>query len=166
MYIRMISKKAKWEQDKSKSNINDTSADIITNCLKTSNETLSLWYVEKEEEIDKAIIALSSNRDFVNRLDYIIIPDEYIIKYKLELGKTNGESPYTEFNGNHFDIINVKYGVLGVVSKMIFDIIVNNGKIVRVPESEIKNKLISAINQNILNINAIKQTLLEEVQAG
>ena len=110
MYVRMINKKAKWEQDKNK-NISDISSDIITNCLKTSQDTLSLWYVANEDEIDDAIIALSSNRDYVNRLDYIVIPDEYIKSYNLELNKEEGNSPYISFNNNHYNIININYSL-------------------------------------------------------
>lgn len=158
----MISKRAKWEQDKDRE-IKDTSADIITNCLKTSDETLSLWRIDDEADIDKAIIALSSNREKVSRLDYIIIKDEYIEKYKLELSKSNGKSPYTEFNDNHFDIINVKYGVLGTVSEMIFEIINEDSGIVRIPEREIKRKLNEAKELNILNLNSMKKSLLKDI---
>lgn len=159
----MISKKARWEQDKKNSDIKDTSADIITNCLKTSNETLSLWYVDKEEEIYKAIIALSANKDFLSRLDYIVIPDECITKHKLKLEKTIGESPYIDFNNNHFDIVEVKYGVLGEICNMIFELIKDKGEIKRVPLSDVKNMLINAINENLLNKDAMKESLLKDI---
>lgn len=162
MYIRMINKKAKWEEDINK-DIDDTSADIITNCLKTSNETLSLWYVKDEDEINKAIVALSSNRDYINKLDYIVIPDEYIEKYKLKLKKSPGDSPYTEFNENHFDIVNVKYGVLGDVSKMVFEIVNNGDKIKRISMGKIKKLLIDANSKKILDKSVMKESLLEEI---
>lgn len=158
----MINKKAKWEEDINK-DIDDTSADIITNCLKTSNETLSLWYVKDEDEINKAIVALSSNRDYINKLDYIVIPDEYIEKYKLKLKKSPGDSPYTEFNENHFDIVNVKYGVLGDVSKMVFEIVNNGDKIKRISMGKIKKLLIDANSKKILDKSVMKESLLEEI---
>lgn len=162
MFIRMVNKKAKWEQDKKK-DINEISSDVITNCLKTSDETLSLWYIENEYDMDKALIALSSNRDLVNKLDYIVIPDENLKMYTLEVKKSPGDSPFTEFNDNHYNIIDINYLKLGEVSKMILDLINNDGKIVRVHEKEIKQKLINALNNKLINVNDVKGTLLLDI---
>lgn len=159
----MINKKAKWEQSKSKK-VEDLSSDIITNCLKTSNETLSLWCITDDSEIDDAIIALSSNRELIQKLDYIIIPDKYIDTYKLKLKDNSGGSPYGSFNSKHRDIININYSLLGVISEMILDIINNkDGEIVRVYEDQIKEKLKSALNRNILNTNSMNKKLLEKL---
>lgn len=163
MYIRMINKKAKWEQDKNK-NISDISSDIITNCLKTSQDTLSLWYVENEDEIDNAIIALSSNRDYVNRLDYIVIPDQYIKDYNLELNKEEGNSPYISFNNNHYNIVNINYSLLGRIAEMIVDIINNGQKIERIHEKVIKSKLKTAIEKKLLDTQKMKESLLSDIE--
>jgi hypothetical protein len=161
----MINKKATWEQDKDKK-INDLSSDIITGCLRTKENTLSLWELseETEVEIDKAILALSSNRDSVQRLDYIIVPDEYLVKYSLKVKNSPGRSPYKDFNDRHFDIINVNYYLLGQVSSMILDIMNNEGKIKRVHQQKIEDDLICAFNRGTLNKTAMSQKLLDNIK--
>lgn len=158
----MINKKAKWEQDKDKK-VKDISSDIITNCLKTSQETLSIWYAENDDEIDKAIIALSANRDFINKLDYIILEDDDIKKYNLEINKSEGNSPYIEFNENHYDIVNINYSILGNVAEMILQKIKSGEKINRISEANIKAKLKKAMEKNILNKQQMSKDLLKEI---
>lgn len=163
MYLRMISKKAKWEENRNKC-IGDLSSDIITNCLRTSNDTLSLWYLDDNSEIDEAIIALASNRDLLQKIDYLIIPDEYIKKYSLSLEWENGNSPYERFNNQHWNIVNLNYSKLGVVSEMILDIINSgSGKIERVYEDEVAEKLHVAIRAGNLKMGRLSEKLQEKL---
>ena len=158
----MINKKAKWEQEKNKAT-KDLSSDIITVCLRTLDETLSLWYLENDSEIDDAIIALSSGRDLINNIDYLIIPDNYVVKYSLVLKENIGRSPYEKFNKNHRDIIDINYSILGVISTMILDVINNGGEIVRVYDDKVQEKLSSALENGFLNTKTMKPSLLKKI---
>lgn len=163
MYLRMINKKAKWEQSKLDP-LEEISSDAITGCLRTQNETLSLWKIEDEAMISDAIIALASNREIIQKLDYLIIPDSEISEFNLELREQLGESPYHDFNKNHLDIINLNYYKLGVVSNMIRKIINSDkGRITRVNEVEIEKLLCSAIEENKINIEDLSESLAEKL---
>lgn len=163
MYLRMINKKAKWEESK-KTRIPELSSDIITNCLRTTEETLSLWHIDDIHKIDDAIIALASNRDLIQKLDYLIIPDEYIEKYDLHLKENDGKSPYEDFNKEHRDIINVDYEKLGIVSEMILDIMNNTSSTIkRVYEDEVLAKLTEALKDGKITQTKLKKSLLEAI---
>ena len=66
LLVRKINK-AKWQQiDLTISN--DASGDAITNCLKTKSNTLSVWMIDSENQIDDAFLALLANQDRIETI--------------------------------------------------------------------------------------------------
>ncbi len=160
MYVRMISKRGKWNNVKDKS-YGELSSDAVTKCLKTTGETLSLWYAKDEKDIDKAIVALASTKERIDTLDYIVIEDSLIDSYELELSNTEGKSAYVEFNKQHFDIIGLNYLKLGKVIELIHNIVSKEeDAIKRIKSKQIKQKLKSALDNGKLSENHINKDLL------
>jgi len=161
MYLRMITKKAKWEQSLSME-IDALSSDLITGCLRTQGETLSLWRLESYEMVNEAIVALASNRELIQHLDYMIIPENKLSDYGFDIEFNCGHTPYEEFNKNHYDIIKLNYEKLGNVSQMILELNKSDSnKIVRVYQDDVKLLLKKAINEGKINEDKLKPKLKE-----
>jgi hypothetical protein len=74
-YIRKISR-AKWQKGYEEGSIpSDANADAITGCTRTSDNTLSLWKVDNEGQIDEAILALSTSFQRLDGIDVLLIDD-------------------------------------------------------------------------------------------
>lgn len=162
-YIRMIGKKGQWEEDKGKE-IGEIRSDIVTNCLRTSGNTLSLWKIDSTEETEEALIALSSNRDRLQKLDYILIPAEVINNSGLVLKKSEGKSPYLNFNDKHYDITSLNYDSLGKVVKLVLDLINKpECNIERKGQGVIEDLLLKAISESKIKKETLKDTLAKEL---
>lgn len=76
LLVRKINR-SKWFQ----TNIyegEDISGDAITNCLKTTRNTLSTWRINSETEIEDAILAMASGFDHIDTIDVIPINPEHL----------------------------------------------------------------------------------------
>lgn len=162
-YFRMIGKKAQWIQYYNL-NLESVCSDIVTNCLRTTDNTLSLWKVSSEEEIEKAVIALSSRRDNVQKFDYILIPEDIMDEIGLILKDSDGKSPLKSFNDKHCDIIELNYSKMGIVVKLIQDLLKNDeNSIKRVHLSEVKKLLSDAISKEELDQNMLSDRLISDL---
>jgi hypothetical protein len=94
---------------------------LITNSLKTTNNTLSVWRVESEAEIEKAVLAIVSESQHLDAIDIIKLDPEEIERGKLELTNSPGKTPFKEFIQNHCDIVKLDYGSLGKVAEIIIN---------------------------------------------
>ena len=70
LLVRKINR-AKWDQN----NIcegESPSGDAITIDLRTKNNTLSIWEINSEDEIEDAVLALTVAGDTLNTIDIVI----------------------------------------------------------------------------------------------
>jgi hypothetical protein len=68
----------------------DASADAITGCLRTKSNTLSFWYVESDEQITDAILAIVSGFEKAETIDIIKIDPDCFTKNNLNIRKLTG----------------------------------------------------------------------------
>lgn len=118
-FVRKI-EYAKWRQR----NILEgepPSADAITNCMKTRQNTLSLWKIDNENQLEDAVLAIATAGDHIDALDLIYIDFNMIID-DLCLDDDNlGETPYEEFKDRHTDVTKLDYISLGILAESIIE---------------------------------------------
>jgi hypothetical protein len=121
LLVRRINR-AKWEQIKSE-DYEDVSADAITNCLKTSNNELSVWKINNETELENAILALitGKSQEKLSTLHYVILNEEFVLQNGLELKNTSGDTAVETLKNTHSDISNLTYKKLGIVKTLILE---------------------------------------------
>ena len=160
LLVRKI-EKSKWMQ-KNILNGELASADAITNSLKTTNNTLSVWRVESEAEIEKAVLAIVSESQHLDAIDIIILDQEEIKSKKLELTNSLGKTPFKEFIHNHCDIVQLDYGSLGKVA----DIIINSFKKnrdTRYTKSQLKKIISDGIVQGSVKIEELNENIIRKL---
>lgn len=158
LLVRRINR-AKWEpiniEDKE-----DVSADAITNCLKTSNNDLSVWEIENESEIENAILALvtGKSQEKLSTLHYVILNKEDILKNGLELNSTSGDTVVEILKNTHKDISNLTYKKLGIVKTLILESINSEHFTTK---KQLKVIIKKALQEGKVDIDSLNEKLVE-----
>ena len=84
--IRKIGQ-AKWKKQEVLKG-NPVPADAITSCLRTSSNTLSTWEIDTLDSLNSAILAISTNVDYLETMDFVAIPKQNVIDSGLDIEQT------------------------------------------------------------------------------
>ena len=157
--VRKINR-SKWESKID----DDICADAITACLRTQNNTLSVWKIESKEEINNVILALStgSNQEKVATINYILFDYEEVNKSGLILKSTKGDTALKSAIENHLDFTDLNYIRLGKVKDLILDCIANKNTGI-FTRSQIIKMLKKAIEDQKINVQDLNQRLLNDI---
>lgn len=162
--VRMLERQ-KWENC---SNVNDghlnTPADTITADLKTRSNTLSLWSIDKLEDLSEAVLALAVGRNKITRLDVMILEETTLQAAGLEVKNTpeNGHTPVTGFEKSHYDIVELNFEKLGELSKVIIDNIQDTSKCIRFSKGRVSEVLHEGYRENKFNLSNVDPKLEKE----
>ncbi len=97
------------------------SADAITNCLKTQNNTLSLWQISDIDKIDdEGGLALIGTLQSIATIDTIIFTEEEFKSLGFELKNSEGKTAVLGLKNTHSDIINLDIFSLTEFSKYLY----------------------------------------------
>jgi hypothetical protein len=156
--VRRINR-AKWDQVDIYND--DSSADAITLCLKTTNNDLSTWLVDSEDNIDTAILALitGSRQDSLSTIHIVYFDESIIAEKSLNLTETLGDTLITTIKDKHRDISELTYSKLGNVKDIVLDCLRNN-RFKTITRANLKTMLAKSIEQGLLD----KSNLSEEIQ--
>ena len=161
LLVRKINR-AKWMQ-------NDicgdeaVSADAITNCMKTTNNTLSAWRIDSEDDIDDAILVIVSNHQHLDTIDVVCLNPTELSKCGISLKDTAGQTPIKEFVQHHVDISDLTYKSLGDVADQIIQLI-KTDKIKRYTRPTIKKLLQNGINSGLLRKEDLPESIIKHLE--
>ncbi|MCK8143374.1 hypothetical protein MW871_15895 [Flavobacterium sp. I-SCBP12n] len=157
--VRRINR-AKWDQVDISND--DSSADAITLCLKTSNNDLSTWLVDSEAEIDTAILALitGSRQENLSTIHIVYFDETVITEKSLSLNSTLGDTIINSLTNKHRDISELTYSKLGSVKEIVLDCLRNN-RFKTITRSNLKKMLVKSIEDGLIE----KTSLSEELQS-
>lgn len=91
LLVRKI-EKAKWMQNDIVGS-EDISADAITNCMKTTGNTLSTWQIPGDNEIPEAILAIVSGHQYLDTIDIVCLDRSSLEIQGIALQSTLGNTP-------------------------------------------------------------------------
>lgn len=160
LLIRKINK-SKWYQIDIK-NDNDVSADAITNCLKTTKNTLSVWSIENENDIEKAILAIASNLDHIETIDVVILNDEKLQEFGIKIITSMGNTPIESLKEIHRDLSELTFSKLGHIKDHIVERI-RNDKIKRFTKGDLKKLLKKAIEKGFLELDDLNESVRSKI---
>jgi len=159
-YIRKIDI-GKWMQNSKVTDHTKLSADVITNCLKTKQNTLSLWKINTLDKLNEALIAITSGMDHLDRIAIVFFEDGKL-NADLNLKICAGRTPFSDFEDNHCDIVELNYDSLGKFSKVVHEAIKENNY-EQISKANIKELLNKAIVENKLNISTISEDIKKKL---
>ena len=118
--VRRINR-AKWQQVLNEDDTSDSSADAITNCLKTTNNDLSVWKIDTIKGLEKAILALITGRQQtkLSTLHYVLLDETVVLEKGLSLTDSAGDTVVDSLKNSHKDISKLTYHKLGIIKDLI-----------------------------------------------
>lgn len=148
-----------WEKEASKiEHINDVCSDAITKCLSTRGNTLSTWEIETEDNLEEAILAITSSADHLDTIDVICIEMEDIDKYGINIKSSVVPNPVEDLINSHKDIYNLTYKSLGDFACLILSYVRGN-KRKRFGVKKIKELIEKAIKDGRVNVDLLKEDI-------
>ena len=160
LFVRKINR-SKWNS--SDDNVFNLPSDAITSCTRTSRNTLSVWKITSENDLDEAVLALASNFQKLEAIDVVILDGDYLVKATIEQEQTNGITPVTDLIEYHYDLKNLNYYKIGLVAEHIIKRIRLN-KVKRYTITELKELLKKAIEQDRLKIEDLNESVAELIK--
>jgi len=160
LLVRKINR-SKWNN--ADEDIFKLSSDAITSCLRSSRNTLSVWKIESENNLDEAVLALISNFQKLESIDIVTLDGDYLIKAMVEQEQTEGITPISDLVDSHYDLKNLNYYKIGIVAEHIIQRIRLN-KVKRYTINELKIILKKAIEQDRLKIEDLHVSVAELVR--
>lgn len=168
IYVRKISK-AKWPSEEEilakefdAEIIPSVRADALTSCLKTSQNTLSVWAVENstDEEIEKAILALITNTKLerLNRIQVVYFSKEEVLSLGLPLEASDGDTVIESLSKLHNDLVDLNYEKLGKVSQLIISSL-RSESVKTYNEKKLKTMLLKAIQEGVVDQKLLHPSL-------
>lgn len=170
-YIRKISRH-KWQEEPlsdipevAQNQINNVSADAITNCLKTTSNKLSLWRVDIDQNnfTINDVIPLIMNFERPNNCDVVYIPESLLLNTNLILQQSENDAntPIEQYKKTHYNIIVNNYAGLGKFSKVVLQSLCNHK---RYKVREVETKLKEMLENHVIEQQMISSKLFEKIK--
>jgi hypothetical protein len=141
----------------------DISADAITNCLRTNRNTLSVWEVDSESNIDEAVLTIVSGHQHLETIDVVPMDAEYLKENEIDCIRTDGLTPIDNLIKTHIDLACLSYRKLGIIAYHIADNITKQ-MIIRYTKVRLKEILNRAIREGRLKLEDLSDLLKKKLE--
>ena len=159
--VRKI-ERGKWEQNDIRNGA-EVSADAITICMKTKNNTLSVWEVDNCLTLDNAVLAMVAASDTLEAIDIVAFDKAKVMEAGLTIVNTPGNTPVTHLISTHHDIADLTYSGLGLLAKFHVNAF-KNAMAIRFTKAQLKKILVSAIDNGHLILGDLKDSISTKLQ--
>jgi len=120
-------------------------ADAITGCLRTKDDSLSLWRCTSDgHEIDQVFLALATgplNSDF-DTMDIVLVPENNLVEEGLIIEGIQGDTTIENLRLRHVDLVQLDLDKLGKFAKLLA---------ARIRESHVRRKTVAQIKELVRN---------------
>lgn len=161
--VRKIAR-AKWPEDKC--DIMDLYGDAISD-LRTTENTLSLWRIESEDDLPTAALALSasSKSDSIETISLVWISEDLIREKLIPIDEHSpGDTVVSDLVNLHRDLYGITYKSLGDIADILMSELIEKNHYKRYPRSEVKASLAKAYNENRIAQEKCLPELLAEIK--
>ena len=134
--------------------------------LRTSDNTLSVWKADTEEDVEDALVALALNRDSVGKLSYCLL-DETELK-NIEINVSDdipGTAPGLdeEILKKHRDLIDLDYWRIGYLAEMLLNKLQDKKNQKFLTKRETETLLKKYRDNDKIDMNKMKDKLLKNL---
>lgn len=143
-------------------NSSDIKADAITNCMRTSHDSMSVYEISSKADIDNAFLAIASNFDRLETFDVVMMDKKVFIDSGINVLNNPGLTPVKDLKNTHWDISDLRYANLGTIAQHINSCVSSNN-VMRRSRGELKNIIEKAITDGRLKLNTLRERLQQEL---
>ncbi len=160
LLIRKI-KRTRWEQDGTVPD--NVPADAITRgCMRTIENTFSVWEVVDKDAVSEGVLAIASSGDNIETFEAVQLDPEHLRSNGVDSKQSKGATPIEDLVDTHRDLVNLTYKEVGIIAHHVADKI-RKGKIKRYVLGEIKKLLLDAIDEKRLKASALKPKIIKQL---
>lgn len=146
-------------------NVSHICADAITNCMKTKKNSMSVYEITSEADINEAFLVIASTFDHADAFDVVLMEKEEIMNLNMNLIQNPGITPIQSLENTHYDISNLSYSKLGIIADYIIGRIRDN-RIIRCTKGELREIFKEAITNGRLAPDLITERFRQELNMG
>lgn len=156
LLLRKITR-TKWNACDKSSDI-PVSADAVTRCTSTTNNTLSLWAAANSSDLELAKLALIGALDKDDKIDFVVFSKDELESEGLRLVESPQKTFNAELSKMHWDIVDLNVNSLNSIAKLI------QLKLINQEESSINREKIGKLiiwgaEQGMIEIDAVSASL-------
>ncbi|HDY7398698.1 TPA: hypothetical protein RRF16_004310 [Klebsiella pneumoniae] len=148
LLLRKISR-SKWQPNMELQPA-DYSADAITGCTRTSENTLSVWIGESQNfqspEVEKLVVALASAMPQPATIDLVWLSSDWLANKGIEIVESDGDSKLANYNCHHRDLANLTHEKLSLVGEHIVNQLSEPANYKRFKKNELVNLVDKWVN--------------------
>ncbi len=138
-------------------------ADAVTSCLRTSGDTLSVWRIADDTEIETGIMAIVGTLETIQGFHYLVLEEDAVLALGLNINESAGGSFVTELNGRHADIVNLTYDKIGLVADEMRRKI-SLEEYDQITASKVKKRIKEAIENGTVKVEDLSDKLLRDLK--
>jgi len=161
LLIRKI-ERTKWLQNDI-TNGAEVSADAITNCLKTKNNSLSVWRIEDDSAVEDAVLAIVSNSQHPDTIHVALLHEREVLASGFQLEAKLGVTRVERLRDTHCDICGLTYGSLGLIARLIVECF-QQERVHTFTSGMIKNLLKKAIEEGELEEGDLEDSMRSKLR--
>lgn len=171
-YVRMINQ-TKWVKCLDIDKITNAScipADLITNDLKTTGNTLSLWKINSldETELIETVLALSLAREDFATLDVLIMEESILnsFGFSVESSPDSANTKYENAKARHYDLTNLNYQNLGNFSECILKVMENRSFFMkRYTRSKVVSLIVDHCKKELISVEILNEKMRNKINS-
>lgn len=153
--LRKIDNKVNWDQEPEELKwlYGEIPADLL-NDFSTKDNRISVYELDQDQEnLERIIAALASNREKADKLDFIIVKKKIIENLDISMEQKNGATPDFEVNGFHIDLAFLTGNKLNKLAREFW----LNGEIYRYTPPRILKIIANSFNNGHIPVEHIKK---------
>jgi len=136
----------------------EVSADAITNCMKTKGNALSVWKVASESSLDQAILAMSSQFEYLETIDVVVLDEPVLQDAGLQIVATPSTTTVEHLVNTHRDIVGLTYASLGTLARFIVEGF-KADRVRRFTRGQLRKLLAQALKDGTLSMQDVKESV-------
>lgn len=165
-YLARKISRPKWEP-KPYTGPEDVRADAITGCLRTLNDTLSLWQCSQDNaDVADVALALAASMEKIEGMHVVLLPksDLSIDGFSFEVTPEHANTPVEDLCARHVDLVNLTMTLLCSLARRIATNVRQGLSLYQFTRREVRDILCRAVKAARVDINSLKNDVRSEIQ--
>ncbi|WKW33196.1 hypothetical protein KIH13_04725 [Pseudomonas viridiflava] len=138
-------------------------ADAITQCLKTTGNTLSFWRINSPADILEGVLAIAAANERLDTIDVVVIEEACFLQRGIAIRETPGQTVCPDLVSSHRDLAELNIVHLGFVSEAIAEQI-RLGKTERFTLTKLREIIQGALKTGRLSYDLLSEGIQKKVQ--
>tara|TARA_R110002110_G_scaffold401458_1_gene618316 strand:- start:987 stop:1487 length:501 start_codon:yes stop_codon:yes gene_type:complete len=157
-FLRKLEKKRHWDDQEWL--LEKTAPSDTLNDLSSNDNSLSFYFFESEDYVDRILSALALSRDYITTIDYYIGDIDIFESARISIDDTPGTTPDRFVNELHRDAVRLDTAKLSVLAVKMFEI----RCVERINPKPLEKIIAETIKNGNVDLGSINPNMLEKLK--